>query len=62
MSLRLLDTNAVISLVARRSERILQAASAVTLQVLPSARHFYYPPQDLALLQQHFRDFITTHA
>ena len=49
-------------LVARRSERILQAASAVTLHVLPSARHFYYPPQDLALLQQHFRDFITTHA
>ena len=49
-------------LVARRSEQILQAAPAVTLHVLPSARHFYYPPQDLMLLQEHFRNFIATHA
>ena len=49
-------------LVARRSERILQAAPAVTLHALPSARHFYYPPQDLTLLRQHFQNFTATYA
>lgn len=48
-------------LVARRSEQVLQAAPAVTLHVLPSARHFYYPPRDLELLQQHFQKFLASY-
>lgn len=48
-------------LVSRRSCRPLEDAPAVTLHLLPRSRHFYYPAEDLKLLQAHFRDFLQVH-
>ena len=48
-------------LVSRRALPLLEAAPAVTLHVLPTARHFYYPDEDLTLLQNHFRKFIEAY-
>lgn len=44
-------------MVSRRSCQALSALPSLQLHILPHSRHFYYPPEDLPLLQQHFRDF-----
>jgi len=44
-------------MVSRRSCQALSALPSLQLHILPHSRHFYYPPEDLPLLQQYFRDF-----
>lgn len=46
-------------MVAFRSCRHLETPH-IALHVLPNARHFYYPPEDLALLRQYFRRILRT--
>lgn len=48
-------------LVGRRSLPLLEAVPCVTAHLLPHARHFYYPPEDLAALQDLFRAFLAQH-
>ena len=48
-------------LVSHRSYRLLQSVSQLKVHLLPNARHFYYPAQELAALQSHFRAFIEQH-
>lgn len=48
-------------LVSRRSCSLLEAAPSVALRILPHSRHFWYPPEDLAALQEEFRLFITQY-
>ncbi len=43
-------------MVSFRSCRYLETPH-ITLHVLPNSRHFYYPPEDLAALQQYFGEF-----
>ncbi len=49
-------------LVSRRSCRPLEEAGAVRLHILPHSRHFYYPAEDLAVLQDYFCTFIAEFA
>ena len=48
-------------LVSSRSTELLKAAPNTTLHVLPQSGHFYYPPEDLARLQDLFRNFIAQY-
>lgn len=48
-------------LVSRRTYRYLQKLPHITLHLLPSSRHFYYPPEDLAALQDLFSAFLASY-
>lgn len=45
-------------MVSRRSAALLRENPACSVQVLAQSGHYYYPPEDLSLLQQEFSEFI----
>lgn len=48
-------------LVSRRTYHYLQQLPHLALHLLPSSRHFYYPPEDLAALQKLFSAFLASY-
>lgn len=49
-------------MVSRKSLSDLCQSSAVTVQVLERSGHYYYDPEDQALLLQSFQEFLTLHS
>ena len=47
-------------LVSRRTYQYLRQLPHVTLHLLPSSRHFYYPPEDLTTLKNLFSAFLAS--
>lgn len=47
-------------MVSRRTYQYLRQLPHVTLHLLPSSRHFYYPAEDLATLQDLFSAFLAS--
>ena len=47
-------------LVSRRTYQYLRQLPHVTLHLLPSSRHFYYPPEDLTTLKYLFSAFLAS--
>jgi esterase/lipase len=45
-------------MVSLRSRRLLEANPRITVTLLPSSGHFYYPPEDMAQLAEAFRSFL----
>lgn len=46
-------------MVSLRSRDFLESNPHITVKILPSSGHFYYPPEDAETLNQAFLDFLT---